>query len=56
MFGFTLFRTAPSRAPRTKKVVVSDATFQRKLETSDALRHMCGFDTELYQAITDLGR
>ncbi|ESQ89754.1 hypothetical protein ABENE_13495 [Asticcacaulis benevestitus DSM 16100 = ATCC BAA-896] len=35
---------------------MSEATFRRKMETSNHLRHMCGFDTELYQATSDLRR
>ncbi|MFT4075851.1 MAG: hypothetical protein QM647_10000 [Asticcacaulis sp.] len=40
---------------RSRGRPVSDATFRRKLDTSDTLRHMCGFDSELYQAIRQLG-
>ena len=41
---------------RQKVRPVSDAVFHRKLDTSDTLRHMCGFDSELYQAINGVGR
>ena len=33
---------------------VSDAVFRRKLDTSDTLRHMCGFESELFLAINGL--
>lgn len=33
---------------------VSDAAFRRRLDQSNTLRHMCGFDSELYQAINGL--
>ena len=52
-FDFNFTRTKAAIKARTP---VSEATFQRKLETSDNLRHMCGFDAELYQAISDLRR
>lgn len=32
----------------------SEAAFQRKLESSNRLRHMCGFDSEHFQAIHDM--
>jgi len=51
-FNFLTKRSRVASKPHR----VSDATFRRKLETSDTLRHMCGFDTELYQAISDLRR
>ena len=41
---------------RSKAKPVSDAVFRRKLDTSDTLRHMCGLDSELYQAINGLQR
>lgn len=43
-FNFTRIRRHPARK-------VSDAAFRRKLARSDTLRHMCGFDSELYRAI-----
>lgn len=52
---FNFIRTVPEHASR-KVWQVSDAVFRRKLDTSDTLRHMCGFDSELYQAISDLRR
>ncbi len=50
-FNFTQRTFERSRA---KARPVSDAVFRRKLDTSDTLRHMCGFDSELYQAIKGL--
>ncbi|MDV6333093.1 hypothetical protein [Asticcacaulis sp. 201] len=49
-FDFTLTRVKPARA----RFGVSEDAFKRKLDTSDTLRHLCGFDTELYRAINDL--
>ena len=49
---FNFIRRIPERKPRP----VSDAVFRRKLDTSATLRHMCGFDSELYQAINGLER
>lgn len=56
MFRFDFNFTRTKAVLQAAHKPVSDATFRRKLETSDNLRHMCGFDTELYQAITDLRR
>ena len=52
-FNFTQRTFEHSRAKSRR---VSDAVFHRKLDTSDTLRHMCGFDSELYQAINGLQR
>jgi|GEM_PF-1272061 len=50
---FNFIRSMPVR-DRPKLWPVSDAVFRRKLDQSNALRHMCGFDSELYQAINGL--
>ncbi len=55
MFGFHLFSKNARQLATRKKALISDETFRRKMETSDVLRHMCGFDGELYQAMQDLG-
>ncbi|HTN41239.1 MAG TPA: hypothetical protein VLZ84_08825 [Asticcacaulis sp.] len=47
------FQQAIERS-RPKARPVSEAVFRRKLDTSDTLRHMCGFDSELYRAINGL--
>lgn len=49
-FNFT--QHAFEHGPKNRRV--SDAVFRRKLDSSDTLRHMCGFDSELYQAINGL--
>ena len=33
---------------------VAEDHFRRRLDNSQALQHMCGFDTELYAAINGL--
>ncbi len=49
---FNFIRRIPELRPKARPV--SDAVFHRKLDRSDTLRHMCGFDSELYQAISGL--
>jgi len=49
MFRVEFNFTRPSTPGSDRKV--SDAVFRRKLARSDTLRHMCGFDSELYDAI-----
>ncbi len=41
----------PAQAPRRMN---TDAMFSRLVETSDAMRHACGFDSELFAAIQGL--
>ena len=53
--SFNFIRRIPEGG-RQKARPVSEAVFRQKLDTSDTLRHMCGFDSELYQAIKGLQR
>ena len=42
------------RAVKDSRPVNKDAMFTRLVETSDAMRHACGFDSELFAAIQGL--
>ena len=50
-FAFPGFFVRKPRCPR-----VSEDHFRRRIEDSRLLQHMCGFDNELYEAISGLGR
>lgn len=39
--------------PRRRKPA-SEETFARRVDHSEMLQHLCGFDTELYAAMRDL--
>ena len=40
--------------PRRRKRPAGEETFVRRVDRSEALQHLCGFDTELYAAMRGL--
>ena len=40
--------------PATARRWTNEAMFKRLVETSDAMRHACGFDSELFAAMQGL--
>ncbi len=54
MFKLSIVFPGISSNKRPIKRRVTEDMFNRRLEGSQILQHMCGFDTELYEAINGL--
>ncbi len=47
-------RPSDVRPVKGSRRLTTDAMFSRLVETSDAMRHACGFDSELFAAMQGL--
>lgn len=47
-------RPADMRSTMGSRRMNTDAMFKRFVETSDTMRHACGFDSELFEAMQGL--
>ncbi len=47
-------RSSAAHAAKGSRRLSTDAMFSRLVETSDAMRHACGFDSELFAAMQGL--
>lgn len=54
MFTFRIAFPPFSIGRKPRKPRVTEDMFSRRLDGSRMLQHMCGFDTELYDAINGL--